>query len=57
MQRIEKRKEDIAQKTIEGRELAQKVASGIHLDKFEREQRYEIFINKMFQLYKYEKRA
>jgi hypothetical protein len=34
-----------------------KVAEGIHVDQFEREQRYEIFINKMYQLYKYEKRA
>lgn len=29
----------------------------MYTDKFEREQRYEIFINKMFQLYKYEKRV
>lgn len=55
--RIEMQKAEIDQKTKEGRQLAANAAQGVHADLFEREQRYELFINKMFQLYKYEKRA
>lgn len=44
--------EKILKKSEKGRSLAQSVTKAAPLDKFEREQRYEIFINKMGQLYR-----
>jgi hypothetical protein len=46
----------ILQKSEQGRSLAEKVTKAAPLDKFEREQRYETFINKMNQLYNSERR-
>ena len=39
--------EKILKKSAGGRDLAEKVTKNTNLDQFEREQRYEIFINKM----------
>lgn len=46
----------ILQKSEQGRSLAQTVTLATPLDKFEREQRYQTFIDKMNQLYQSERR-
>jgi hypothetical protein len=55
MDKSSSKRENIKQKQEQGLKLAQKIYENTQPEKFAREQRYEIFINKMMQLYKFEK--
>lgn len=60
MKSIETTRRKIADKTKQGRELSKQIGREAEADKYVKHQRYEIFINKMEQLYrselKYKKR-
>lgn len=55
LENIKLHKRLIQEKTEVGRSLSAHVSESMRMDQFEKEQRYELFINKMQRLYKNER--